>query len=295
VNAPRRGRLRRGVVILPSAFTLGNLFLGVWAIVAASRGMYETAAWLVVGSAVLDMMDGRVARFTRTGTAFGEQLDSLVDAISFGVAPALIMYFLFLGDGSWNWTVSFIYIAAAVTRLARFNVEQAGVAKTSFHGLPSPAAGLTLATFYPFSQTDVFQRYLAHLPWSQLTTGMIIVLSILMVSHVLYPVVPKFSLRTGRGIFTIVFALTSLVLALTIPALFFFPFLVLYIAYGILRATVMGFLERLPDRDPLIDEDPDEEEERELDYEGVEPRALPLRRRRFARLRGKPVRRPFDE
>jgi CDP-diacylglycerol---serine O-phosphatidyltransferase len=296
VNAPpRRTRLQRGVVILPSAFTMGNLFLGIWAIVAASRGMFESAAWLVVGSAVLDMMDGRVARFTRTGTAFGEQLDSLVDAISFGVAPAMIMYFLFLSEGAWSWTISFIYISGAVTRLARFNVEQAGVAKTSFHGLPSPAAGATLATFYPFSQTELFQRYLAHLPWNQLTTGMIIVISTLMVSHVLYPVVPKFSLRTRRGILTIILVVVSLVMAFTVPALFFFPFLVLYILYGVVRATVLGFLERLPERDPLIDLDEDEEEERELDYEEIEPRAPRPRGRRFIRRRTPPVRRTIDE
>jgi CDP-diacylglycerol---serine O-phosphatidyltransferase len=275
--ARRRSRLQRGVVILPSAFTMGNLFLGIWAIVAASRGMFETAAWLVVGSAVLDMLDGRIARFTRTGTAFGEQLDSLVDAISFGVAPAMVMYFIFLNEaGGLSWVVSFIYVAAVVTRLARFNVEQGGVAKTSFHGLPSPSAGVTLATFYPFSQTPMFQQYLGHLPWGQLIIGMIIVISVLMVSHVLYPVVPKFSFRTRRGMATIAIALVSLVLAFTAPSYFFFPFMVLYITFGLVRATMMGFLERLPEDDPLIDRDQDEQEERrELDYEEIEPRALP--------------------
>jgi CDP-diacylglycerol---serine O-phosphatidyltransferase len=275
VRPARRARLQRGVVILPSAFTMGNLFLGFWAIVAASRGMFETAAWLVVGAAVLDMLDGRIARFTRTGSAFGEQLDSLVDAISFGVAPAMIMYFLFLGDGAWNWTIAFLYVAAVITRLARFNVEQAGHAKTSFHGLPSPTAGVTLATFYPFSQTEVFQLYLAHLPWGQLTIGMIVLLSVLMVSHVLYPVVPKFSLRNRKGIVTILLFLFALIMAFTAPAHFFFPFAVLYITYGLLRATLMGFLDRLPDEDPLIDVDEDEGEVRELDYEEIEPRALP--------------------
>lgn len=277
MNPPRRGRLQRGVIILPSAFTLGNLFLGFWAIVAASRGQFETAAWLVVAAAVLDMLDGRVARFTRTGTEFGEQLDSLVDAVSFGVAPALIMYFLFLGDGTWNWTVAFIYVAAVITRLARFNVEQAGVAKVAFHGLPSPSAGVTLATFYPFTQTGFFQQYLAHLPWSQLTIGLIIVISILMVSHVLYPVVPKFSFRNTKGILTIALVLFSLVMALTAPALFFFPFMILYIGYGLLRATVLGFLDRLPERDPLIDEEETEEQTRELEYAEIEPRPLPHR------------------
>lgn len=272
----RRARLQRGVVILPSAFTLGNLFLGIWAIVAASRGMFAAAAWLVVGAAVLDMLDGRVARFTRTGTQFGEQLDSLVDAVSFGVAPAMIMYFLVLGDGAWNWTISFIYIAAVIIRLARFNVEQAGHAKTSFHGLPSPSAGVTLATFYPFSQTDFFQRSLAHLPWNQLTIAMMILLSVLMVSHVLYPVLPRFSVRNTRGILTIGLVVFSLIMAFTAPSYFFFPFMVLYIGFGLGRATVLGFLERLPDDDPLNDED-DDGEEREFDYQELQPRAHPPR------------------
>src|SRR5688500_9866234 len=142
-------RLRRGVIVLPSAFTLGNLFLGVWAMVSASRGQFDVAAWLIVVAAAVDMVDGRIARFTSTGSEFGEQLDSLVDAISFGVAPALIFYFLFLGDsGGWNWILAFIFVSAAIIRLARFNVEQAGIAKAAFHGLPSPTAGVTLATYY---------------------------------------------------------------------------------------------------------------------------------------------------
>jgi CDP-diacylglycerol--serine O-phosphatidyltransferase len=156
-------RLRRGVIVLPSAFTLGTLFLGVWAMVSASRGQFEIAAWLIVVAAAVDMVDGRIARFTSTGSEFGEQLDSLVDAISFGVAPALIFYFLFLTEGVWSWSLSFIYVAAVIIRLARFNVEQAGSAKAHFHGLPSPTAGMTVATFYPFSQTDLDQKQ--HVPY----------------------------------------------------------------------------------------------------------------------------------
>ena len=86
--------LQRGIIVLPSALTLGNLFLGLWAIVSAARGEFQTAAWLIVLAGIVDMMDGRVARATKTGSQFGEELDSLVDAISFGVAPGLIVYFL---------------------------------------------------------------------------------------------------------------------------------------------------------------------------------------------------------
>ncbi|HET7273665.1 MAG TPA: CDP-diacylglycerol--serine O-phosphatidyltransferase [Longimicrobiaceae bacterium] len=269
---PSGRRLQRGVVVLPSAFTLGNLFLGFWAIVSAARGEFETAAWLIVMAGVLDMLDGRVARFMRTNSEFGEQLDSLVDAVSFGVAPAVIIYFLFLGDGDWSWTIAYLYVAAVIIRLARFNVEQAGGAKVAFHGLPSPTAGITLASFYPFTQTAVFERYLTTLPWPQLTTGLVLALSVLMVSHVLYPVVPRFSIRNRRGIVAIIIASVSLIAAFTVPALFFFPATIIYIATGLVRVAVLGFLDRLPERDPLLDEPGDEGEERELEYEEIEAR-----------------------
>lgn len=278
-------RLQRGVIIVPSAFTLGNLFLGIWAIVAAARREYTAAAWLIVWAAVLDTIDGRVARATKTGSRFGEELDSLVDAISFGVAPAIITYHIFLADTTWGWVAAWFYIAAAVIRLARFNVEQAGHAKVAFHGLPSPSAGMTLATFYPFSQTQVFRDNFAHLPWQTVMTVMLFVLALLMMSHVLYPVMPKAGFRTTRGIGNSVFLLANIAAAVTIPALFFFPMSIAYVSYGIIKAVALGFFERLPDRDPMLDEEPDEAgaELREISYSELSPPkrfGIPNRRRR---------------
>jgi CDP-diacylglycerol---serine O-phosphatidyltransferase len=275
---PAGRRLQRGVIILPSAFTVGNLFLGFWAIVAASRGQFEMAGWLIVVAAVLDMLDGRIARFTSTSSAFGEQLDSLVDAVSFGVAPALIFYFIYLGEGPWSWMLSFVYVVAVIMRLARFNIEQGGVAKSNFHGLPSPTAGVTVATYYPFSQTPFFQTYLTDLPWPALTVGLILAVSLLMVSHVLYPVVPRFSLRTRKGVLTLAVALIAIFLAFTAPSHFFFPAAVTYITFGLLRSVWLGFLDRLPERDPLIDEEETEEEpKRVIEYDTLDSRA-PIRR-----------------
>jgi CDP-diacylglycerol---serine O-phosphatidyltransferase len=284
---PGRRHLRRGVIVLPSAFTLGNLFLGIWAMVTASRGQFEIAAWLIVAAAVVDMLDGRIARFTSTGSEFGEQLDSLVDAVSFGVAPALIFYFLFLGDGIWSWTLSYIYVASVIVRLARFNVEQAGSAKANFHGLPSPTAGLTIATFYPFSQTTVFQTYLADLPWNVLTAALILTLSALMMSHVLYPVVPRFDRRTIRGRVTMAIAVVATVCAFTIPSLFFFPAAIIYITFGLVRSVLLGFDERLPTRDPLIDVEETEDGTRELEYETIEPRQQKRSDPKQSQTRGK--------
>lgn len=287
-------RLQRGVIIVPSALTLANLFLGIWAIVAAARGQFTTAAWLIVLAGVADMVDGRVARITQTGSRFGAELDSLVDAISFGVAPAIVIYHIYLIDGSWGWIASFFYVAAAVVRLARFNIEQAGEAKVAFHGLPSPSAGMTLATFYPFSQTGFFQTYLSGLYWPTIIVGLMLTLGALMMSHVLYPVVPKFGFRTWKGRLTLVLMVVSLVAAFTIPALYFFPMLIFYIGYGVLKALVLGFFERMPDRDMLLDEEDADEadaEVREIDYDELEPphrlwRAP--RRRRLEARRSKP-------
>jgi CDP-diacylglycerol---serine O-phosphatidyltransferase len=283
---PVRPKLQRGVIIVPSALTLGNLFFGVWAIVSATRGEYERAAWLIVFAAIADTLDGRVARVTRTGSRFGEELDSLVDAISFGVAPALIIFHLFLIDGAWGWIAAFFYVSSAVVRLARFNVEQAGHAKVSFHGLPSPAAGLTLATFYPFSQTPLFDAYLGAIRWPEFMIGLMIVLGLLMMSHVLYPVLPKFGFRTRRGIMNGLFLLTMMVLAIAVPSYFFFPALLGYILYGIGKALALGFFERIPDEDPLLDQEPDEAgaELRNIDYRELSP----WQRFRLQRRSGRP-------
>jgi CDP-diacylglycerol---serine O-phosphatidyltransferase len=97
--------------------------------------------WCIVFAAILDMLDGRIARFTRTGSRFGAELDSLVDAISFGVAPALLLYHLFFADQSWAWILPFIYVTAAVVRLARFNVEQGARRRSRSMACPRPRRG----------------------------------------------------------------------------------------------------------------------------------------------------------
>jgi len=270
----RHANLQRGVIILPSAFTLGNLFFGIFAIVAASRGDFLWAAWYIIFAGVLDMLDGRVARFTRTGSAFGAELDSLVDAISFGVAPGYIVYELFFAaDTGWSWILTFVYVTAVVVRLARYNIEQGGEAKRYFHGLPSPSAGMLLASYYPFSQTSFFAAYLADLPWQQIVGIGMVLLAVLMVSHVPYARVPKIGLRTPRGVFNTIAALGALFLALYVPEYYFFSALLLYITWGLVKSVLIGFLDRLPGGDPLLDEDEDDAraEQRDLDYAALGP------------------------
>jgi CDP-diacylglycerol--serine O-phosphatidyltransferase len=242
-----RTRVRRAVVLFPSGLTLANLFFGMFAIVAASRGEFYHAGWYVVLGGVADMLDGRVARATNTGGRFGEELDSLVDAITFGVAPSLIMYFAVFNRENWEWLFAFFFTACAVLRLARFNVEQAGTAKRYFQGLPTPAAGLTLATYYWFSQTPLYQEtMIANLPWHVLLRYIILGLGFLMVSNVPYPVMPSVSLRSARGLTGLVLVLGALAALVFLPSQFFFPAAVLYVAYGLVRGAWLGLLERRP-------------------------------------------------
>ena len=253
---PRRTGVRKAIVILPGAFTSGNLFFGIWSIIAATRGSFTQAAWLIVAGGIMDALDGSAARMTRTGTAFGAELDSLVDAITFGVAPALLVYFHTFKGGEWAWLLSFLFILAVVLRLARFNVEQAGRAKSMFFGLPSPAAGISLATYYPFSQTPFFVQHLSGLWPSSLGLAVFMVLcSLLMVSHVPYPVWPRPGLRSAKGVLSSIATLAALVAIVTIPSYFIFPFIFTYITFGVARAALLGLLERRPEREPLTDED----------------------------------------
>lgn len=136
----------RGVYLLPNLFTTGALFCGFYAIVTAMNGNFTHAALAIFGSMFLDGMDGRVARMTNTQSAFGEQYDSLADMVSFGVAPALVVFSWVLQDlGRWGWAAAFIYTACAALRLARFNTQIGVVDKKYFIGLASPAAAAIVA------------------------------------------------------------------------------------------------------------------------------------------------------
>jgi CDP-diacylglycerol--serine O-phosphatidyltransferase len=248
----RRG-VRRAVVLMPNGLTLFNLFCGIYAIVLAIRGDIASAPTFIVLGGIADVLDGRVARATGTGSRFGEELDSLVDAISFGFAPALIMYLGMPSRGNWEWLLVFIFTSCAVMRLARFNVEQAGRKKTHFHGLPSPAAGLTLATYYWFSQTPLYNqavilftdsKTLSELPWHNLLRGLMAILAALMISDVPYPAVPSIgfsSVRKSIGTLVVAGCVTLLIVR---RQEFIFPALLAYVLYGAIKWAVLGFVGR---------------------------------------------------
>lgn len=249
--------VRRAVVILPNGFTLANLFFGIFAIVVAARGEFSKACLFIVIGGIADALDGRVARATGTGSRFGSELDSLVDAISFGLAPAMIMFFAVLNKHGWDWIFVFLFVACAVIRLARFNIEQAGRAKRYFHGLPSPAAGMTLATYYWFSQTSLYsETNIGELPWHVMMRFIMLALGYLMISDVSYPAVPTVGYRKVSEILGTLVVVATFLGVLFLPREFFFPALMLYVLYGLTKTVLFGLIGRRPAGDlPVISDD----------------------------------------
>jgi CDP-diacylglycerol--serine O-phosphatidyltransferase len=150
-NGTHEHKSRRGIYLLPNMFTTAGLFAGFYAIVGAMGGRFEAAAIAIFAAMIMDGIDGRIARLTRTQSAFGEQYDSLADMVSFGLAPALVMYewslhsMVSIGWAKLGWLAAFIYTAGAALRLARFNAQLATAEKHWFKGLPSPSAAAVVA------------------------------------------------------------------------------------------------------------------------------------------------------
>ncbi len=181
---------RKGVYLLPNLVTTAALFSGFYGILAGVNGQFESAAIAVFVAMILDGLDGRVARWTNTQSEFGEQYDSLSDLVSFGLAPALIMYLWALVHmrevsvswGKFGWMAAFIYVACAALRLARFNVQIEEVDKKYFIGLPSPAAaGIMVGMIWMLNDLDVDGKAI-QIPALIMT----IVAGLLMVSNVKY-------------------------------------------------------------------------------------------------------------
>jgi CDP-diacylglycerol--serine O-phosphatidyltransferase len=193
-DIPNR-RLRRGIYLLPSLMTLGNMFCGYACVIYAMRGEYAIAAPFVGVAMVLDTLDGRIARMTGTTSEFGLQFDSLADVISFGIAPAILTFSWGLTSlGNWGWAAGFVYMTAAAMRLARFNIQAGSVDKRYFVGMPSPAAATVPASTifaYPYG----FQEPMGAIP----VLALVLVPAFLMVSTIKFRSFKTFDLQARRS------------------------------------------------------------------------------------------------
>lgn len=223
-SSPRpKRRIRQGVFILPSALTIASVLCAFYAIVQGFRGRFETAGTFIIAAAILDTLDGRIARLTRTATDFGRELDSLADAISFGLAPALIVYFYALKDlHRAGWLLAFLYITCGIIRLARFNVLAIAGHRKNFVGLPIPAA----ASFF------ALLLMLGAPPTSALYPVGALAMSYLMVSTIPYPAFKDMDLKTMRPTFTLLAIVLLFLVVAFHPALSLFIMLCVYLLSG---------------------------------------------------------------
>lgn len=220
---------RKGIYILPNLFTLAALFGGFYAIVMAMNGHFDNAAVGVMCAMVLDSLDGRVARMTNTTSAFGEQMDSLSDMVSFGAAPALIVYEWSLkGLGKVGWIAAFVYCAAAALRLARFNTNIGVVDKRFFQGLPSPAAAALVVGFI-WVLDDAGVKAVAQVEWlSWFTCGLTLYAGLTMVTNVPFYSFKDISFKRSVPFIVIVAIALAFALIAYHPPIVLFALFVVY-------------------------------------------------------------------
>jgi len=236
---------RRGIYLLPNMITTAGMFAGFYAIVAAMDGRFEAAAVAIFIAMILDGLDGRVARLTNTQSEFGVQYDSLADMVSFGLAPALVMYewslkfMVSVGWAKFGWLAAFIYAASAALRLARFNSQVATAEKAYFRGLPSPSAAGVLAGLVwaatDFGLTGESMVYVAFV----LTVSM----GLLMVSNIRYYSFKELNFKNRVPFVTILIVVLVYVFASIDPPKVLFIGFLIYAIFGIIY-TLLGIRSR---------------------------------------------------
>ncbi len=232
-----RPRFRRGVYLIPSLFTVANLFCGYACVVYSTRADFDTAALFVGIAMILDTLDGFLARLTNSSTAFGVELDSLADVVSFGMAPAILAFTWGLWPlGRMGWAAGFLYVTAAAMRLARFNIQTKAATtvtdKRYFVGMPSPAAAGVIAStvyLYPYGLAD--QR--AALP----ALAMVLVPALLMVSTIRFRSVKAIDIGWRRSYLPVFLAAVGIALIATRPRI-----ALVVMAYTYIAAALIGWI-----------------------------------------------------
>jgi len=257
----RRESIKRGVYLLPNLVTTGGLFAGFYGIVATMNGDYEHAAWFILISAVFDALDGKVARLTGTSSRFGVEYDSLVDLVSFGVAPGLLMYSWALKPfGKLGWLAAFLYVVCGALRLARFNVQVNTVESRRFVGLPIPAAAGMVAScvllFYYLGGSGTIKKISVVL--------LIYVLAYLMVSNHSYNSFKDPELVKRQPFGFLVLAIIIIIVIVARPEVMLFAIMSIYMISGPVT-SVLRYFRRKPEAVIASDTDDDAESEQDQD------------------------------
>ena len=204
---------KKGIHILPSLFTTGNVFCGFYAFIAVLNEQFYFAAWAIVAGMIFDGLDGRIARLTKTTSAFGEQYDSLADIITFGMAPAFLAYSWVLKPfGRLGWMAAFLFLLCAALRLARFNVTKPEIRSEHFVGLPSPASAVVIASIV-IAFEDLFATRIN--PF--IMVMVVYALAFLMVSNIKYPAFKRFDFKKRVVFSRFLFVILFIYVLATIP------------------------------------------------------------------------------
>ncbi len=234
----KRSIRRRGIYLLPNLFTTGALFSGFYAITSAMDGRFETAAISIFVAMILDGMDGRVARLTNTQSEFGAQYDSLSDMVSFGAAPALVMYlWSFTSLGKLGLFAAFVHMAGGALRLARFNTQLTSADKRYFQGLPSPAAAAILAGFIWISLEHDYPVEISKYIGIALTIST----GLLMVSNFRYSSFKEIDLKGKVPFFVAIAVMLGIAFIMAQPQTMLF---LLFLAYAISGPVVTLVMRR---------------------------------------------------
>ena len=233
--------MRKGIYLLPNLITLSSMFAGFYSIVASFNSDYERAAWAILVASIFDVLDGWVARMTHTATRFGIEIDSLSDAISFGVAPGVLVYSWSLQSfGKIGWLAAFFLVACAALRLARFNVQMGSEEKKHFTGLPSPAAALMIATTVLAYQEVIdilnglqFTRLADMISLDYWVLALTFVVAGLMVSNITYHGIKEANLKERRPFGLLVGIVALLGIVAYHPSLVLFLISLVYVVMGI--------------------------------------------------------------
>ena len=250
----KKVELKKGIYIIPSLFTCGNMALGILSIFASTSGQFMPAAWFLIGALACDILDGRIARMTKTTSEFGLQLDSLSDLVSFGMAPAVMMYMLVLNTmGRVGIAIAVLFVICCALRLARFNVlSQSGEVYKHFVGLPTPASAGVIISFvlsYQLLGPDEYALNFKTIPilmtliptFFKVMPVVMVALSFLMVSNVPYMSFKKLKMTRVRTIQFFSLVIVLVILVLVYPQNIFFIIFSVYAASGLLYYILQFF------------------------------------------------------
>ena len=224
--------MRKGIYILPNLLTVMGMFFGFSSVIHSIRGEFKDAAWAILIAAVFDALDGWVARMTKSSSRFGVELDSLSDLVSFGVAPAVLIYIWALEPfHRLGWVGAFLFVACGALRLARFNVQMVGSEKKYFTGLPIPGGAGVIATFVIFYE-DTFM----HAPdQNLLVLIMVYVVAVLMISTIRFHSIKELNVRDRRPFWMLLVAVVILVAIALDPPVMLFVFSIGYVIWAIVE------------------------------------------------------------